>query len=127
VVGTTVFCLDREAKPRQLAIDPSEYTFKLALAQRRYDAVLSMIRSRTLCGEAIISYLQASARAAWLLPLPEAVAGETLGPEPGLRDAPGWQMAAASWGGSPPPPCTLTLQLAVLEPAPPPRLLNSKP
>lgn len=53
-----VFCLDREAKPRALQIDTSEYTFKLALSERRYDAVLSMIRAGQLCGQAIIAYLQ---------------------------------------------------------------------
>ena len=34
--------------------------FKLALAQRRYDAVLQMIRNGQLCGQAIIAYLQVS-------------------------------------------------------------------
>ena len=58
VSGTTVYCLDREAKPRQLSIDPSEYQFKLALAARKYDAVLAMIRNSQLCGQAIIAYLQ---------------------------------------------------------------------
>lgn len=120
VHGTTLFCLDREAKPRQIQvgtvlnsslgadtvcplaysllrlphsgpagqlvcclhwshsalhcmtgnpsaprpilscpqIDTSEYMFKLALAQRRYDAVLQMIRNGQLCGQAIIAYLQ---------------------------------------------------------------------
>ncbi|KAL4859696.1 Coatomer subunit alpha-3 [Chlorella vulgaris] len=58
VVGTTVFCLDREAKPRQIQIDPSEYMFKLALSHRKYDAVLAMIRNNQLCGQAIIAYLQ---------------------------------------------------------------------
>lgn len=32
--------------------------FKLALLQRRYDAVIAMIKSGGLCGTAIISYLQ---------------------------------------------------------------------
>lgn len=54
----TVFCLDREAKPRALQIDTSEYMFKLALSERRYDTVLSMIRAGQLCGQAIIAYLQ---------------------------------------------------------------------
>ncbi|KAL4423494.1 hypothetical protein ABPG77_003627 [Micractinium sp. CCAP 211/92] len=58
VFGTTVFCLDREAKPRQIQIDTSEYMFKLALMHRKYDAVLSMIRNNQLCGQAIIAYLQ---------------------------------------------------------------------
>eukprot|EP00798_Chlamydomonas_sp_ICE-L_P024535 gene24536-10140_t len=32
--------------------------FKLALMQRKYDAVISMIKGSSLCGQAIISYLQ---------------------------------------------------------------------
>ena len=43
-----------------LQIDTSEYQFKLALAERKYDTVLSMIRNNQLCGQAIIAYLQAS-------------------------------------------------------------------
>lgn len=58
ISGTTAQCLDREARPRVIQVDPSEYLFKLALSQRRYDAVLSMIRNGQLCGEAIIAYLQ---------------------------------------------------------------------
>ncbi len=41
-----------------MQIDASEYAFKLALAERRYDAVLAMARSGRLCGQAIIAYLQ---------------------------------------------------------------------
>ena len=44
--------------PRRAQIDTSEYTFKLALAERKYDAVLAMIRNNQLCGQAIIAYLQ---------------------------------------------------------------------
>jgi coatomer protein complex subunit alpha (xenin) len=54
----TVHCLDREAKPRAIRINTSEFTFKAALAERRYDAVLAMIRAGALCGQAIIAYLQ---------------------------------------------------------------------
>ena len=54
----TVFCLDREAKPRALQIDTSEYMFKLALNEKRYDTVIGMIRAGHLCGQAIIAYLQ---------------------------------------------------------------------
>jgi coatomer protein complex subunit alpha (xenin) len=39
VKGSSVFCLDRECKTRILAIDPTEYLFKLALVQRNYDQV----------------------------------------------------------------------------------------
>mmetsp|Transcript_1815 Transcript_1815/g.6642 ORF Transcript_1815/g.6642 Transcript_1815/m.6642 type:complete len:1252 (+) Transcript_1815:70-3825(+) len=58
VFGNTVFCLDRDGKNRQIQIDTSEYMFKLALVQRKYDQVLSMIRSSALCGQSIIAYLQ---------------------------------------------------------------------
>ena len=33
--------------------------FKLALLQRKFDAVLAMIKGSALCGQSIISYLQA--------------------------------------------------------------------
>ena len=39
VRGTTVYCLDREAKTRALVVDPTEYRFKLALINRKYDEV----------------------------------------------------------------------------------------
>lgn len=53
-----VYCLDREAKPRAVQINSSEYKFKLALSEKRYDAVLGMIRAGNLCGEAIIAFLE---------------------------------------------------------------------
>lgn len=39
-------------------VDATEYLFKLALLQRKYDAVINMIKGSALCGQAIISYLQ---------------------------------------------------------------------
>jgi hypothetical protein len=39
VKGNQVFCLDRECKPRILSIDPTEFKFKLALINRKYDEV----------------------------------------------------------------------------------------
>jgi coatomer subunit alpha len=53
-----VTALDREGRVRRLQVDSSEYLFKLALAQRRYEAVIAMIRSGALCGGAITAYLQ---------------------------------------------------------------------
>lgn len=38
-------------------VDATEYLFKLALLQRKYDQVISMIKGTGLCGTAIISYL----------------------------------------------------------------------
>lgn len=39
VRGNSVYCLDRECRPRVLNIDPTEYRFKLALVNRKYDEV----------------------------------------------------------------------------------------
>ena len=58
VFGNVVYCLDRDGRNRQIQIDTSEYMFKLALIQRKYDQVLSMIKSGSLCGQSIIAYLQ---------------------------------------------------------------------
>lgn len=58
VKGSQAFCLDRECRPRVLKIDPTEYKFKLALINRKYDEVLNMVRTAKLVGQSIISYLQ---------------------------------------------------------------------
>ncbi|KAF7993085.1 hypothetical protein HCN44_005866 [Aphidius gifuensis] len=58
VKGTQVYCLDRECKPRILRIDPTEYKFKLALINRKYEEVLHMVRTANLVGQSIIAYLQ---------------------------------------------------------------------
>ena len=41
-----------------LQVDTTEYMFKLALLQRKFDLVLAMIRNSALCGQSIIAYLQ---------------------------------------------------------------------
>lgn len=53
-----VYCLDREVKPKILNIDSTEYRFKLALVNRKYDEVLQMVRNADLVGQSIIAYLQ---------------------------------------------------------------------
>ncbi|XP_044734927.1 coatomer subunit alpha [Chrysoperla carnea] len=58
VKGNQVFCLDRECKPRVLSIDPTEFKFKLALINRKYEDVLHMVRNARLVGQSIIAYLQ---------------------------------------------------------------------
>jgi coatomer protein complex subunit alpha (xenin) len=58
VKGRNVYCLDRAAKPKILQIDPTEYRFKLALVKRNYDEMLSIIKTSSLVGQSIISYLQ---------------------------------------------------------------------
>ena len=58
IKDTSVFCLDRECKARVLSIDPTEFRFKLALVNRKYDEVLNMVRTAKLVGQSIIAYLQ---------------------------------------------------------------------
>ena len=58
VKGRSVYCLDRAAKPKVLDIDPTEYRFKLALVKRHYDEMLNIIKTSSLVGQSIISYLQ---------------------------------------------------------------------
>ncbi|XP_005058974.1 PREDICTED: coatomer subunit alpha-like isoform X2 [Ficedula albicollis] len=40
------------------SIDPTEFRFKLALINRKYDEVLHMVRNAKLVGQSIIAYLQ---------------------------------------------------------------------
>ncbi|KAK2187376.1 hypothetical protein NP493_168g04047 [Ridgeia piscesae] len=58
IKGNNVYCLDRECRPRVLSIDPTEYKFKLALINHKYDEVLHMVRNAKLVGQSIIAYLQ---------------------------------------------------------------------
>lgn len=58
VKGNSVYCLDRDCRPRVLTIDPTEFKFKLALVNRKYDEVLHMVRNAKLVGQSIIAYLQ---------------------------------------------------------------------
>lgn len=58
VKGRSIYCLDRSAKPKVLTIDPTEYRFKLALVKRHYDEMLNIIKTSSLVGQSIISYLQ---------------------------------------------------------------------
>ncbi|KAL1990129.1 hypothetical protein VTN49DRAFT_5968 [Thermomyces lanuginosus] len=58
VKGRNVYCLDRNAKPRVLEIDPTEYRFKLALVKRNYDEMLHIIKTSSLVGQSIIAYVE---------------------------------------------------------------------
>ncbi|PHH54702.1 putative coatomer subunit alpha [Ceratocystis fimbriata CBS 114723] len=58
VQGRNLYCLDRNAKPRLLPIDPTEYRFKLALVKRNYEEMLHIIQNSSLVGQSIIAYLQ---------------------------------------------------------------------
>ena len=48
VKGSNIYCIDREGKTRVLSVDPTEYRFKLALINRKYDEV---------CGATFLSFL----------------------------------------------------------------------
>ncbi|XP_069119880.1 coatomer subunit alpha-like isoform X1 [Argopecten irradians] len=58
IKGNSVYCLNRECVPGRLVIDPTEFKFKLALVNRKYEEVLHMVRNAKLVGQSIISYLQ---------------------------------------------------------------------
>jgi coatomer protein complex subunit alpha (xenin) len=53
-----VHCLDREGNTKVLSVDNTEYTFKMALTERKHDEVLKIIKRSKLCGQSIIGYLQ---------------------------------------------------------------------
>ncbi|DBA03503.1 TPA: hypothetical protein N0F65_011404 [Lagenidium giganteum] len=55
--GSKLYCLDREAKMRTMAVDLTECEFKIALSQKNFTEVMRMVRHSRLCGQAIISYL----------------------------------------------------------------------
>ncbi|CAJ0583840.1 unnamed protein product, partial [Mesorhabditis spiculigera] len=55
---TNLFCLNRDAQPVEVPIDPTEYRFKLALINRRIDEVLNTVKSANLVGQSIIGYLE---------------------------------------------------------------------
>jgi len=58
VTKDSLYCLDRECKLRTMAIDLTECMFKVALMRKQYGLVITMIRNSSLCGHAIIAYLQ---------------------------------------------------------------------
>lgn len=58
VKARTVYCLDRNGRPKVLNIDPTEYRFKLSLVKRNYEEMLQIIKNSSLVGQSIISYLQ---------------------------------------------------------------------
>jgi coatomer protein complex subunit alpha (xenin) len=54
----TMYCLDRDCATRSIKLDMTEAKFKLALAQKRYEDVMKMVKHSRLCGQAILAYLQ---------------------------------------------------------------------
>jgi coatomer protein complex subunit alpha (xenin) len=51
-------CVDRDGNLKSLQIDLTECRFKLALAQGKYKEVMEIIKSGSLCGEAVVGYLE---------------------------------------------------------------------
>lgn len=60
VQGKLIYALDREGEMKILTIDPTEYRFKKALANKNFPEVLNIIKNSNLVGQNIISYLQKS-------------------------------------------------------------------
>ena len=60
VQGQYLYALNREGEVEILTIDPTEYRFKKALANKNFPEVLRIIKNSNLVGQNIISYLQKS-------------------------------------------------------------------
>ena len=58
IVDSKAVSVDRAGKVIKTPIERTEYTFKIALAQRRFDEVLATISGRKLVGEAVVAFLQ---------------------------------------------------------------------
>jgi coatomer subunit alpha len=58
LVGKSLLCLTRDGKCESLAIDPTEYRFKVALAKKDYKEMVRIIKTSNLVGQSIIGYLQ---------------------------------------------------------------------
>jgi coatomer protein complex subunit alpha (xenin) len=58
IKGGSIYCLDRDGKTRVLNVDTTEYRFKLALVEKKYDEVLHMVKTAKLVGQSVIAYLQ---------------------------------------------------------------------
>ena len=58
VRGKSLTCLTREGKCENIAIDPTEYRFKVALAKKEYKEMVRIIKTSNLVGQSIIGYLQ---------------------------------------------------------------------
>ena len=56
--GGVLYALDRDTRIKIIPIDATEHTFKLALARKQYEKVLTIIRGAKLCGQAVIAFLQ---------------------------------------------------------------------
>lgn len=60
VSGNSCYCLNRKGEVEAFTIDPTEYRFKKALINKKFNEVLRIIRNSNLVGENIIAYLKKS-------------------------------------------------------------------
>lgn len=60
VSNTNCYCLNRKGEVECLTIDPTEYRFKKALVNKKFNEVLRIIKNSNLVGENIIAYLKKS-------------------------------------------------------------------
>jgi coatomer protein complex subunit alpha (xenin) len=60
VSNTKCYCLNRKGEVECLTIDPTEYRFKKALVNKKFNEVLRIIKNSNLVGENIIAYLKKS-------------------------------------------------------------------
>lgn len=60
VHNNNCFCLNRNGEVECLEIDPTEYRFKKALINKKFNEVLRIIKNSNLVGENIIAYLEKS-------------------------------------------------------------------
>lgn len=60
VQNSNCFCLNRRGEVECFDIDPTEYRFKKALINKKFNEVLRIIKNSNLVGENIIAYLEKS-------------------------------------------------------------------
>lgn len=53
----TLYVMTRSVRVKQIAIDPTEYLFKLALARKKFGDVMRIIKSGRLCGQSVVAFL----------------------------------------------------------------------
>jgi coatomer subunit alpha len=54
----SLYVLDRKRQVKSLSYDPTEPRFKRSLALKQYADVVKLIRGGSMCGQAVLSYLQ---------------------------------------------------------------------
>lgn len=60
VSNSNCYCLNRKGEVECVTIDPTEYRFKKALINKKFNEVLRIIKNSNLVGENIIAYLKKS-------------------------------------------------------------------